>query len=219
MAVMTMIIGKSGTGKTTSMRNLDPNDVALIKAVEKPLPFRAKGWAQFCTDYWSGVLKAAQKAVSKGRSIIVVDDFQYIMANEFMRRSDEKSFDKFTEIARHAWEVIMGMAALPPHVRVYMMTHSDDSDSGAVKAKTIGKLLDEKICLEGLFTIVLRTSVQDGEYLFSTTNSGSDTVKSPMGMFDKDFVENDLKSVDETIKEYYDINNASAETNETAENE
>lgn len=217
MAVMTMIIGKSGTGKTASMRNLDPSRVALIGAVEKPLPFRAKGWVSKCTDNWNAVLKTAHVAAERGRDIIVIDDFQYIMANEFMRRSDEKSYDKFTEIARHAWEVIMGLAALPSHVRVYMLTHAEEDANGGTKAKTIGKMLDEKICLEGLFTTVLRTSVQDGQYLFATRNNGSDTVKSPMGLFEEDFIENDLKKVDDEIVSYYDINTAKADTKTTDE--
>src|SRR5690554_6462064 len=154
MSITTLVLGQSGTGKTASLRNLNPEQVALIKATEKPLPFRAAGWAQVTTDNWQRLIQAAHKAAHNGREIIVVDDFQYIMANEFMRRSEEKGFEKFTEIARHAWEIINALTALPAHVRVYILSHTQDDDYGRTKIKTIGKMLDEKITLEGLFTTV-----------------------------------------------------------------
>ena len=207
MSVMTLVLGKSGTGKSTSIRNLDQTTTALIKVIEKPLPFRAKGWVQYSTDNWSKIIAGASKAVANGKQVIIVDDFQYLLANEFMRRSDERGFDKFTEIARHAWEVINALTALPSHVRVYILSHTDEVD-GQIKMKTIGKMLDEKITPEGMFTIVLRTSVQDGEYLFSTRNNGADTVKTPMGMFDNDYIGNDLADIDTAIRDYYDINAA-----------
>lgn len=205
MSVATLILGQSGTGKTASLRNFDPSAVALIKATEKPLPFRATEWSQYTTDSWDMIIKGARKAVANGKSVVVVDDFQYLMANEFMRRSDEKTFDKFTEIARHAWEVITALSSLPAHVRVYILSHTQEDDYGRTKIKTIGKLLDEKITLEGMFTIVLRTQVQDGNYMFRTLNNGSDTVKAPMGLFDTDIVENDLAAVDKAVVEYYAI--------------
>ena len=204
MSVMTLVLGKSGTGKSTAMRNLNQADTALIKVIEKPLPFKTKGWAQYSTDNWTKIIEGAHKAASKGKSIIIVDDFQYLLANEFMRRSDERGFDKFTEIARHAWEVINALSALPTHVRVYILSHTDEVD-GQIKMKTIGKMLDEKITPEGMFTIVLRTSVQDGEYLFSTRNNGADTVKTPMGLFGSDYIGNDLAVIDAAIRDYYDI--------------
>lgn len=205
MSITTLVLGQSGTGKTASLRNLDPAKVALIKATEKPLPFRAAGWNQYTTDAWAMMIQAARKAVANGKEIVVVDDFQYLMANEFMRRSDEKGFEKFTEIARHAWEVISAMSALPAHVRVYILSHTQDDDYGRTKIKTIGKMLDEKITLEGLFTTVLRTQVQDGNYQFRTVNNGSDTVKAPMGMFDDEIIENDLAAVDQAVCDYYGI--------------
>jgi hypothetical protein len=135
----------------------------------------------------------------------VVDDFQYVLANELMRRSDERGFDKFTDIAKHGWEVFTGLTSLPEDVRVYLLSHSQEDDSGTVKMKTIGKMLDEKIVLEGLVTIVLRAIVTDGRHEFSTRNNGMDTVKTPMGLFDEDRIANDLKAVDERICDYYEI--------------
>lgn len=211
MSIATMVLGESGTGKSASMRMLLPEETMLIQVVRKPLPFRASNWAYrtkgvagniFHTDDWSRVIDYMTKTA---RKVIVLDDFQYLLANEFMRRSDEKGFDKFTDIGRHAWEVLNAAANLPDDVRVYILAHTQTDDFGHTKAKTIGKLLDEKITIEGLFSIVLRTHAQGGQYQFSTRNSGSDTVKSPMGLFDDDLIDNDLAAVDAKICDYYGI--------------
>lgn len=213
MSVATMILGKSGTGKSAAMRNLDPAETLLVQVVRKPLPFRAKGWGYFSkeknptgnmtvSDHWETIIKAAR---GTGRKIIVIDDFQYVLANEMMRRTDERGYDKFTDIARHGWEVFTALTSLPDDVRVYLLSHSQEDESGNVRMKTIGKMLDEKIVLEGLVTIVLRTHVTDGRYEFSTKNNGSDTVKSPMGLFADDRIDNDLAVVDAEICSYYGI--------------
>lgn len=213
MSTATLIIGTSGTGKSTSMRNLDPSSTLLIQVIRKPLPFRSAGWRYFdkerckdgnifVTDQWNAILEISRKTK---RKTIVIDDFQYMLANEFMRRTDERGFDKFTEIGKHAWEVIGGLSQLADDVRVYILSHSDERDDGSVKMKTIGKLLDEKIAPEGMFTIVLRTLVTDGNYQFSTVNSGHDVVKAPMGLFDTARIDNDLKAVDAAICGYYEI--------------
>lgn len=213
MSVATMILGKSGTGKSASLRNLNPADTLLIQVVRKPLPFKSKDWGYFnkdtnpkgnvfVSDHWETIVKLASKT---GRKVIVVDDFQYVLANEMMRRTDERGYDKFTDIARHGWEVFTALTSLADDVRVYLLSHSQEDDSGNVRMKTIGKMLDEKIVLEGLVTIVLRTHVTDGRYEFSTRNNGSDTVKSPMGLFEDDRIDNDLSAVDTAICDYYSI--------------
>jgi hypothetical protein len=147
------------------------------------------------------------------KEIIIIYDFQYVLANEFMRRvtdveTGNGAFAKYNDIARHAWDVLMEASALPDHKRVYILSHTSTDDFGKTKIKTIGKLLDEKIVMEGLVTIVLRTQVSNGDYTFSTKNSGSDTVKSPIGLFDSDHIGNDLASVDAAISEYYSLNQA-----------
>jgi hypothetical protein len=206
MATVTLILGKSGSGKSSSLRSLSPSLSALIQVIPKPLPFReAKAWKPYVTDNWQHVIARAQAADKAGRKVIVIDDFQYILANEFMRRSEEKGFDKFTEIGRHTWNIFEALLRLPEDVRVYILSHTEETDSGQVKMKTIGKMLDEKITLEGMVTIVLRAVVQDGQHLFSTRNNGSDTTKAPMGMFDDPFVDNDLAAVDAAICSYYEI--------------
>ncbi len=223
MSIATLILGQSGTGKSASLRNLDPEHTLLIQAVKKPLPFRHGGWAYFdkekspkgnifVTDTAPqiiGIMKRTQ------RSVIVIDDFQYILSNEFMRRVLDKTtgnaaFAKYNEIAHTAWSILMAASELADEKRVYILGHTQEDENGRIKAKTIGKLLDEKITLEGLLTIVLRTAVVNGQYLFSTKNSGLDTVKSPMGLFDdladeNGFVPNDLAAVDAAIFSYYQV--------------
>lgn len=213
MSVATLIIGESGTGKSTSMRNLDPEKTLLIQAIRKPLPFKSSAWKRFDRNTRKGniivtdnamVINQAVKSLTQF-PIVVIDDWQYILANEFMRRSDEKGFDKFTDIGRHAWDILRQAGALAPHRRVYIMAHSQTDDLGRVKTKTIGKLLDEKITVEGMVSICLRTHVSDGVYQFATANSGFDTVKSPMGMFPDRLIDNDLNAVDVAICNYYEL--------------
>lgn len=217
MSIATMILGQSGTGKTTSLRNLNPSDVLLLQAVKKPLPFRSKGWAACSKDHPEGSILVTDQAPiivkamhRTAKPIIVIDDFQYILANEFMRRVLDKetgnaAFAKYNEIARSAWDILMAAGQLADHKRVYILAHTQEDDCGRIKAKTIGKLLDEKITLEGLLTIVLRTAVINGQYVFSTKNNGLDTVKSPMGLFESEHIDNDLAVIDAAISDYYNL--------------
>lgn len=205
MGIPVLILGESGTGKSTSMRNFDGSKVALIQVIKKPLPFRSGSFKPFVSDDWQKIQTAMNKAVSAGYKVIVIDDFQYLMANEFMRSHNIKGFDKFTEIAFHAWDVLRHAQSLSDDVRVYFLSHSTSDDQGHVKAKTIGKMLDEKITVEGLFTIVLRTFRNDSGYFFTTQNNGSDTVKSPLGMFETNQIDNDLAAVDLSIVDYYNL--------------
>jgi len=212
MSIASMILGESGTGKSASLRNLLPSQTLLIQAVRKPLPFKAKGWATYDKKTGAGSvittdnpehIEGAMRRIE--RPVVVLDDFQYVLANEFMRRSDERGFDKFTEIGRHAWNILCAASDLASDRRVYILAHTNSDDGGRTRMKTIGKMLDEKITPEGMFTIVLRTAVRDGAYVFSTQNNGSDTTKSPMGMFTDQFIDNDLAAVDAAICDYYDL--------------
>ena len=171
MSIACMILGQSGTGKTASLRNLDPEHTLLIQAVKKPLPFRSSGWAYFDKDKTPTgnvfVTDQAQTIIKlmKGtkRSVMVLDDFQYILANEFMRRVLDKeqgnaAFAKYNEIAHNAWSILMAASQLSDDKRVYILGHTQEDDSGRIKAKTIGKLLDEKITIEGLLFRPVRIS-------------------------------------------------------------
>lgn len=217
MSVATMILGESGSGKTASLRNLNAGNTLLIQAVKKPLPFRSNGWqpatkenpqgSVFVSDCSEAITKAMLRTT---KDVIVIDDFQYIMANEFMRRVTDievgnAAFAKYNEIARHAWDILTTATSLPDNKRVYILSHIATDDYGKTKIKTIGKLLDEKIVMEGLVTIVLRADVVNEQYIFRTKNSGKDTTKTPMGLFDEDHIENDLAAVDHALCGYYNL--------------
>lgn len=204
-----MILGESGTGKSTSLRNMNPAETLLIQVISKPLPFRSKDWkpvkdgGNVIVSQSADYICAAMKKTT--RPIIVVDDFQYLLATEFMDRAHEKGYDKFTEMARHYYDVLTTAMTLPAEKRVYLLSHTDTNEKGKTKAKTIGRLLDEKITVEGLVTIVLSTQVINGQYVFSTKNSGNDTTKTPMGMFSDEHIPNDLAEVDKAIVAYFNL--------------
>lgn len=211
MGQLVYILGRSGTGKSYSMRNMDKDSFVVINVQGKILPFKGSGRVTMVNCDNSADIVTYIKSYSKRFNTIVVDDFQYVMANEFMRRAMERGYDKFTEIARHAWDIAECVRSLPKEVIVYIMCHTDIGDDGIEKLKTIGKLLDEKIVLEGMSTIVLKTNVSDGKYYFLTQNNGKDTTKSPAGMFPSYAIDNDLKYVDDKIRSYYEFDGAKSE--------
>ncbi len=215
MAIPVLILGQSGTGKSYSMKNFNEDEICLISVQKALLPFRKKFTETVVTDKYSEIFKA-MKATNK--KVIVIDDTQYLMCNEFMRRATEKGFDKFTEIAQNFWSlVVQEVNDLPADTIVYLLCHTSTDENGVEKMKTIGKLVDEKITPEGLFTIVLKTAVSDGNYAFVTQNNGKDTVKSPEGMFGTYAINNDLKYVDEKIRNYYELGELFLTDSEIAE--
>lgn len=202
MGLPVLILGESGTGKSASMRNFKHGELAIANVARKPLPFKGS-FETMDSDSYREIKKFLSE--TKAQSI-VIDDVQYLMANEFMRRATERGYDKFTEIAQNLWDLVQFVINdLPKTTVVYFMAHIDRDQNGNEKIKTIGKLLDEKITVEGMFTIVLKTNVTDGVYSFLTQNSGHDTVKSPIGLFNSYAIENDLKYVDEKIRNYYEL--------------
>ena len=201
MAVLVMVYGHSGSGKSASLRNFDPEQVAVINVLGKPLPFRSNMKTYITNDY--GKIDAAIHSTK--RKSIIIDDATYLMTGEFMRNAKVAGYQKFTDMAANFNSLLMRAKELPDDVVVYFFGHSERDGDGGEKFKTIGKLLDEKVCVEGYFTIVLKTVVQDGRYLFSTRNDGMDTVKTPLGMFSDALIENDLAAVDKAIREYYNI--------------
>lgn len=206
MAIPVLICGRSGTGKSSSMRNFEHDEIALINVEGKPLPFKGKFDSKADTDNYKTIKELLFKTDKKS---IVIDDFTYAMTNQFMRGKDAggNKFDLFDAIATNPWELLEWVRSrLPEDKIVYFVMHEDYNDRGGVKPKTIGKMIDDKICLEGMFTIVFRAIVSDGQYLFQTHNiSGDDCVKSPIGMFETDTVENDLKAIDEVIREFWEL--------------
>lgn len=208
MGVIVLILGNSGTGKSASMRNFKRDELGVINVASKPLPFRSD-IATLNTANYGQVMGIITKAKTKS---IVIDDCQYLMAFEFMKKASVKGYEKFTEIANNFYNLVQcAIKNTAKDTIVYFMAHTETDANGNDKMKTIGKMLDEKITVEGMFTIVLKTVVDTGKYYFSTQNNGHDTVKSPMGMFDgylleNGLIENDLKRVDEIIREYYGLN-------------
>lgn len=215
MAIPVLVLGQSGTGKSYSMKNFNEDEICLISVQKSLLPFRKKFKETVVTDKYTEIIKAMESTKKK---VIVIDDTQYLMCNEFMRRATEKGFDKFTEIAQNFWSlVVQEVNNLPDDVIVYLLCHTATDENGVEKMKTIGKLVDEKITPEGLFTIVLKTAVSDGNYAFITQNNGKDTVKSPEGMFTTYAINNDLKYVDEKIRNYYELGELYLSDEEIAE--
>lgn len=203
MGIPVMILGESGSGKSASLRNFKPEEVGVFNVGGKPFPFRSS-LKKIDTDDYKTIMGglAAMKAPAA-----VIDDAQYLMANEFMRRSKEIGYQKYTEMATSYWNLVqMVIKNLPPDRIVYFLSHVERDQNGNEKCKTIGRMLDEKITVEGMFTVVLKTRVKDGHYTFVTQTNGQDTVKSPMGMFDAVEIDNDLAMVDRIIRDYYGLN-------------
>ena len=204
-----LIVGESGSGKSTSIRNLDPKSTYIINAQNKPLPF--KGWAKlfgtniFATDRSQKIASLIQQIDKEQPSIktIIIDDFHAILTNEYMRNSGEKGFDKFVRLGKGIWDIVTAANNSRNDLKVVLMAHSDTDVNGKIKCKTVGKLVDEKISLEGICTIVFQSKVIDGKYVFLTQNDGMSIAKSPMGMFESKFIENDLSQIIKIIDAYY----------------
>ena len=205
MAQKILIMGESGTGKSTSMRNCDPTTTAVVNPVGKPLPFKAKFDMLNNETDARKITRYMTEQAAAGKKLIVVDDFQYILAVPYMNRIKETGWDKYNDFGANYFEIIDVCKDLPDDVVVVYMTHLETLDNGLTTVKLIGKLLREKITIEGLFTVVLRTGVNEGKYYFYTQNSGKDTVKSPLGMFPVYAIENDLAYVVDKVRNYYEI--------------
>tara|TARA_R110000765_G_scaffold26628_5_gene64913 strand:- start:551 stop:1219 length:669 start_codon:yes stop_codon:yes gene_type:complete len=218
MSNAVLVMGKTGSGKSTSMEKLDPKETFIINVVGKDLPFRG-GSKRFTPEkknyhatHSPATIVALMKQISKDVphiKTIIIDDFQYTMSYEFMT-TKTTGFDKFNEIAEHAFEIINTAKNLRDDLTVVFLAHTDEIVDSlgqkSYKIKTIGKLLDDKITLEGLFTVVLmaeqRLEGMDTVYGFVTKGTVRDTVKTPKDMFEDEYIPNDLKLVIDSIEEY-----------------
>lgn len=212
MAVNTLIMGESGSGKSSSIRTLNPQETYIINILDKPLPFRGfkKNYVQKVGgNYFSSTNHNLIKTVvGKAAALehvktIIIDDFQYMLASEFMNRATERGFDKFTEIAQHAWDLVLTCQQCRPDLNIFFLSHTENNSEGIAKCKTIGKMLDEKVTLEGMFTVVLHAFLVDDSYKFLTQHDGRHIAKSPMGMFDDKLIVNDLQYVIDKMNAYY----------------
>lgn len=201
MGIPVMILGESGSGKSTSMRNLEPEKVGVFNVAGKPLPFR-KHLKTVNNATYSSIYKVLQAPKLK---TYIIDDAQYLMAFEELDRAKETGYTKFTEMALNFSGLVRFVInKLPPDVIVYFLQHTETTDQGKIKAKTSGKMIDSKLTLEGLFSIVLLCEVSENGHHFVTQSNGFTTCKSPLDMFDLE-IDNDLAFVDKTIREYWNL--------------
>lgn len=220
------IVGESGTGKSTSVRNLNPETTFIISTTGKPLPFRA--WKKkyipikiegknvsgnyYVSSKWDQILKILQIIDKMMPHIkqVIIDDFQYVLSYEFVDRATEVGYTKFSELAQHAMEILRYSEKMREDCKMIFLTHSEnvgDNVNPKYVIKTVGKLLSEKVTLEGLFTYIFFTKVNEGdsgrmEYKLITNNDGSCVAKTSLGMFEDLEIDNDLDEIIKVIDAY-----------------
>lgn len=208
MGIPVLIYGRSGSGKSRSLKGFGEEEIFLVNVVGKPLPFPGKFRYTAKTDSYNTIQKGLKTMPTKAA---VIDDAGYLLTNTFMRghsapKSGSSSFDLYNDIADAFWGLLRFVQdELPEDVIVYLLMHEATSDYGEIKLRTIGKLLDEKVCVEGMVSIALRCMVEGDRHFFRTQSSGMDISKSPEGLFDSIEIENDLKFVDTKIREYWNL--------------
>lgn len=207
MGIPVLLLGKSGSGKSASLRNFQPGEVGIINVLGKPLPFKGK-LPSVVTDSYDMVYTVISKSKTDS---IVIDDAGYLMTNQFMRGhastgAGNAIFSFYNDLGDRFWSLVRFVVEQTPENKiVYFIMHEDKNDFGDIKPKTIGKMLDEKVCVEGMFTIVIRSVLSNGKHVFKTQTDGFDVCKTPIGMFEQSEIDNDLKLVDTTIREYYEL--------------
>lgn len=201
MGVSVLILGHSGSGKSTSLRNFEEGEIGIFNVASKPLPFRKKlkvlnkaQYQQIHNSLMQNKLKA-----------YVIDDANYLMAFQNFAKASQKGYDKFTEMAVNFERLLEAANNTSDDTIVYFLMHPDYDDAGRMKPKTIGKMLDNQLTVEGMFPIVLLAYNDEGGYFFLTKSDGTNPVKAPMGMLDEGIIENDLKAVDTAIREYWNM--------------
>lgn len=214
-----LLIGPSGTGKSTSLRNLDPQETFILNVLDKPLPWKGfksqykamkKEESVFVGNYYStddfdNMIKCIKIVSHKKPEIktLVIDDFQNIMSNEYMRRASEKGFERFNDIGKQIWSIIEEINACRDDLLCILITHSDLDANGKSKLKTIGKMIDEKVDIPSRFTVMFHSMVVDGKFKLLTQNDGYHIAKTPMGMFDDLLIDNDMSEIKEAVLNYY----------------
>lgn len=214
MGIPVMILGESGSGKTSSLRNLNPDKTIILQSIKKPLPFKSDfkrlssdgGSLWHCTD-WQRIKEAIPKFAQSGKDVIVFDDFQYMISQQWIAsRNDSNKFQVYVDIAAHVTETITKVLEAPDHVRFYFLWHPETSEAGRVRPMSMGKMLSEKLNVEGLFGLVISALKEDGRHIFRTKGLDHEPIKAPFDMFSTDTMENDLLLVDAAITQYYELN-------------
>lgn len=199
MGIGVLVLGHSGSGKSASMRNCTADRFGIINVQSKPLPFKTD-LKTYDTDNYEDIVNALQKGKTPS---FVIDDSQYLMSHEFMYRANEKGYDKYSQIGTNFFRLLEAIRHLPNDRIVYLMHHIELDDVGREKAKTVGKMVDNYIVVEGCFTIVLKAIATNKGYYFTTKTNGNDCVKTPIGMFSDEQIDNDLVFVDDAIRDFY----------------
>ena len=216
MSNLVVVLGESGTGKSTSMRNLNKDETVIINVLSKPLPFRGykkhynkdnKNYLE--SDQYSVILEWLDAINKKALHIktIVIDDFSFLMNNEFMRRCRERGFDKFTEMGVNMFEILELCKSFRQDLYCYVMCHTEKDHAGIIKPKTVGKMTADYVGIAERVSIVLHTQIIDMQYKFLTQNDGTHVAKSPMDMFSNIHIDNDLAAIRNIIDDYYGIEN------------
>ena len=208
MGLPVIIYGKSGSGKSRSLKFFKDNEILLINIEGKALPFRMTFKYNCRTDKFDTIIEQLQKMPCK---VAVIDDAGYLMTHHFMNNHRNKkgnaSFDMYNDIADGMYFLVQRIKQkLPEDVIVYIMLHEDTSDAGDTKLRTIGRLIDNKVCLEGMVTICIRCMSDNGKHFFRTQTDGFDITKTPEEMFSEVEIENNLKFVDDSIRNFYGWN-------------
>lgn len=216
MGIPVLIIGESGSGKSASLRNFEAEDVSIFNVANKPLPFRKKLPVKATSDYktiMDGITASKKRA-------FVIDDSQYLLCFEAFAKAKDAGYGKYTDMALHFYNLVQFVIRNTPNdVIVYFLHHTEtDSNTGKTKAKTLGKMLDNQLTVEGLFSIVLMAFTDGKKHSFVTQSDGYTTCKSPMEMFPVE-IDNDLKAVDSAIRDYYELNKKSKSKKEVTEND
>ena len=211
MGMPVIIYGKSGSGKSRSLKNFAKDEIALINVEGKDLPFKGKGFDLTMNEVsFASVAIQALKKLPENIKTIVIDDAGYLMSHYFMANhrnmKGNAQFDMYNQIGDDMCELVKAIKAMPRDVIVYLIFHEDTNEqTGETKIFTIGKLLDQKANLVGMVTICLRCMSSEGKHFFRTVTDGSDVTKAPEEMFEADEIDNDLKTVDVAIRKYYEM--------------
>jgi hypothetical protein len=201
MGVPVLVLGASGSGKSTSLRNFEQEEIRILNVAGKPLPFRKK-LLKADNPTYEQIAAVLKKNEVKAYAI---DDSQYLMAFESFAHAKDTGYGKFTNMALNFKALIdCAIKNTSPDTIIYFLHHTELAEDGRLKAKTLGKMLDNQLTVEGLFSIVLLCQVEGSEHYFITNSDGSNPAKSPMEMFEMK-IPNDLKMVDSTIREYYEF--------------
>ena len=217
MSNAVLVLGESGSGKSTSMRTLSPEETFIVNVIGKPLPFRgAKSKYQqlssdgltgnyYATDDTNTIKRIINLVQTKRPDIrtLILDDFGYTITNSFMRKANQRGYDRFIEIAKDMFDILDIVSNLREDLYCFVMMHTETDSQGRSKPRTVGKMIDQYICIEGKFSTVLHAVIADKNYRFITNNDNQHMAKSPFGLFEDLYIDNDLQVVRDKMEAYF----------------